>query len=188
MVGPVLQSHSSQSCPPVWLCREGGVGVWGERRGRRARQLPPMLSVSTGGMAVEGYFLLLRSAAFLVTPIPPSQSVNLARLLKHKTDSSGLLPPPPPSLFKRTHTVLRVTTAHPRLPLSIKKNKKNTHNKNKIKLVGVTSMQPGTEQELELRSFFYKKKKKMQQIGLYHPRFQMIWWTCRQLTVRLESN
>ena len=111
VVGPVLQSHSSQSCPPVWLCREGGVGVWGERRGRRARQLPPMLSVSTGGMAVEGYFLLLRSAAFLVTPIPPSQSVNLARLLKHKTASSGLLPPPP-HLSSNEHTLYSALPPH----------------------------------------------------------------------------
>lgn len=47
--------------------------------------------VATRGMAVEGYFLLLCSTAFLVTPIPPSQPVNLARLLKHKTDSTSLL-------------------------------------------------------------------------------------------------
>lgn len=105
-----------------------------------------MLSVSTGGMAVEGYFLLLRSAAFLVTPIPPSQSVNLARLLKHKTDSSGLLPP----LQTNTHC----TPRYHHTPTASFLNKKTKHNKNKIKLVGVTSMQPGTEQELEFRSFF----------------------------------
>lgn len=86
------------------------------------RQLPPMLSVSTGGMAVEGYFLLLRSAAFLVTPIPPSQSVNLARLLKHKTDSSGLLPP----LQTNTHCTPRY---HHTPTASFLNKKKNTQQK-----------------------------------------------------------
>lgn len=66
-------------------------GLWGEKRGDQGEAATTNASVAAGGMAVEGYFLLLGSAAFLVTPIPPSQSVNLAPLLKHKTDSSNLL-------------------------------------------------------------------------------------------------
>ena len=64
----------------------------------------------------------------------------------------------PPHLSSNEHTLYSALPPHTHGFLSQLKKKKK-HNKNKIKLVGVTSMQPGTEQELELRSFFYKKKK-----------------------------
>lgn len=125
-VGPVQLSHSSQSCPPVWLYREGALGSVVTEGGGAATT---NAGVATRGMAVEGYFLLLCSAAFLVTPIPPSQSVNLARLLKHKTDSTSLL-------FSHTHTHTRCTRYYYCAPTPSFFNKKQAMTNNDTGTVG----------------------------------------------------
>lgn len=90
---PTHPSHVHLLC----FKREGGVRVCSEGRGEAAST---NTSVATGRMAVEGYFLPLCSAVFLVTPL---QFVNLAALLKHKTDSTSLLFP---HQIHTEHTVL----------------------------------------------------------------------------------
>lgn len=86
--------------PVMYTCcalKGGEVRVCSEGRGEAAST---NTSVATGRMAVEGYFLPLCSAVFLVTPL---QFVNLAALLKHKTDSTSLLFP---HQIHPEHTVL----------------------------------------------------------------------------------
>lgn len=56
-----------------------GVGGQGEAAATNA-------SGAAGGMAVEGYFLLQRLAAFLVTVTRPSLTITLARLREHKNE------------------------------------------------------------------------------------------------------
>lgn len=85
--------------------KEGQAMGWEE--GEQGEAATTNTSGAARGMAVEGYFLLLCSTAFLITAIPPSQSVNLAHLLKHVIFSSSSVP----SL--QTHTVLNSTSTRP---------------------------------------------------------------------------